>query len=92
MVQMTIEIKRIQLEILQEKLEEIKKEQYESQDKLLELDIKRQELRKRKIDTESTQEALQLEQQIKILREKIGKLKKIIEARNSIINGLEALI
>lgn len=89
---MTIEIKRIQLEILQEKLEEIKKEQYESQDKLLELDIKRQELRKRKIDTESTQEALQLEQQIKILREKIGKLKKIIEARNSIINGLEALI
>lgn len=89
---MTIEIKKLQLEILQEKLEEIKKEQYESQDRLLELDIKRQELRKRKIDTESTHEALQLEQQIKILREKIGKLKKIIEARNSIINGLEALI
>lgn len=89
---MTIEIKKLQLEILQQKLEEIKKEQYESQDRLLELDIKRQELRKRKIDTENAHEALQLEQQIKILREKIGKLKKIIEARNSIINGLEALI
>lgn len=73
---MTIEIKKIQLEMLQSKLEEIKKEQYASQDKLLELDIKKQELRRRKVDTESKQEALQLEQQIKILREKIGKLKK----------------
>lgn len=89
---MTIEIKKIQLEMLQSKLEEIKKEQYASQDKLLELDIKKQELRRRKVDTESNQEAIQLEQQIKIIREKIGKLKKIIEARSSIINGLEALI
>ena len=89
---MTIEIKKIQLEMLQRKIEEIKKDQYASQDKLLELDIKKQELRRRKVDTESKQEALQLEQQIKILREKIGKLKKIIEARSSIINGLEALI
>lgn len=38
---MTIEIKKIQLEMLQSKLEEIKKEQYASQDKLLELDIKK---------------------------------------------------
>lgn len=89
---MTIEIKKLQLEILQQKLEEIKKENYIDKDELSEIEIERQQLRKQKLDSDNLQEIQKIDEQIRIKRDKIGKLKKIIEARTSIIIGMENLI